>query len=204
MSDGDIGVWVPTAAETQKDIQYGANGTELTGTLEGGSPVPPVPTDDSVSGKISGNLVGTFSGKMINYTGTAETITCEMQRSVTVIDDRYPFVEILGPSVEVLTRDNLSMDCNLHYRIEFTDIVKDKYLKASLADPASKQIRNLHADLMKLLFVDLTRGGNALMTEITGWGHYFAGDPASPELVLYLDIVVRAIIRYDNPYLIGA
>jgi hypothetical protein len=158
---------------------------------------------DSVVAKITDNLVAALHGKSLQYNGDVHTITCETQRSTFETAGRNPYVSIFGPWVEVTTRGNRSNDCTLHYSIEYRDNrIDDSYNADSDTATLLDVTKNIAPDIIKLIMVDLTRGGNAMITRWNGHGPRFEG--ANNNLVIDILIEVQAFIGADDPYIQGA
>lgn len=159
---------------------------------------------DSISELISLNLESAFHGKTITIGGVSKTITCERERFVNVIGDRYPFICLQGPYCDVVSRAHLIANCSLYYLATFCDnTIKDDYSPSIAVQPAAKVLGNVAADIIKLAMLDRTRGGNAFDTTWEGWDYYIDNDGDTPELFIMMQFNVRCAIRDTDPYYTG-
>jgi hypothetical protein len=156
---------------------------------------------ECITAKITKNLVESLDGKTITYYDRQNVISAEQQRSIYDPDGKSPFVEVCGPWPETVARGNLSNELDLHYHIELHEnTINDK----QPAPPITKTVENVGADLIKIIMADIRRGGSAIMTTWEDTGFYFCGSSECPELVIYVDITVKAFVNTNDPYLIGA
>ena len=155
---------------------------------------------DCIASLIAENLRDSLDGKTITYNGVSHTITCERQRLRLNINDRYPYVEILGPFASVQDRSNRSMDTELRFGLIFyEDTIND-----DSGDEIARVLDNVAADIISLVMSDITRGGYALKTDYDGYGYFMSGEPSQPQACVYIDLTVQAYISATNPYQIGA
>lgn len=155
---------------------------------------------DSVVGKITENLVAALNAKAITFNNKQQTITAEEQRAVMVIGDRYPYVHVCGPVVNVVDRAHQTCHVRLEYVIELYTCLNDEYISGENNLPITKVCADIHADLMKLIMASNSRGGLALKTNCDDFGHYFSGDVSSPDFVVWVHVVVETNIRENDPY----
>jgi hypothetical protein len=62
---------------------------------------------------------------------------------------------------------------------------------------------NSPSDLIKLVMVDRTRGGNANNTEFNGVGYYFDNDGDTTFFNAYIQLEIKAFVRDTDPYFTG-
>ena len=150
---------------------------------------------------ITNNLKNTFDGQSITYNSQTKTITCERERTVNVIDNRYPFVKLSGPIVDVLHRSRRKAQCDLHYLVEFIDnSIDDSYDPNLSVDPITKVLGSVEADLMVLAMADRERGGFANNTEWEGAGYYFDDSDGVSLFVKWLQLRVEVNVLESDPH----
>jgi hypothetical protein len=141
---------------------------------------------------ISDDLVNSLDGKQMQIGIEAEKriILAERQRLIYDSQGIDFYIEVCGPWPEEMGGNTGIEKLNgLHFVIE-AHITKIN--DAPPADPATVQIENVGADLAALIMADITRGGNALQTEIDGLPYYvIVGGPEAPEIIIRLDIIVK-------------
>jgi hypothetical protein len=158
----------------------------------------------SVFAEITKNLISVLHGKSITYGGSTRTTTCERERFVNVIDDRFPFIVLSGPIVEILNRAHGVVHSTLHYIVTFADnTINDEYDPDESVAPITETMQDVIADLIKLVMVDRTRGGYANNTEYNGAGYYFDDDGDTPLFNIYLQLEIKSITRDTDPYYTG-
>lgn len=153
---------------------------------------------DSIIALISQNLVTTLDGKKLSR-DLVRTITCEEQRLQTMRIE-YPYIAVVGPSVQVKSRANKSAHCSLDYNLYLVDNeINDEQRRN--ANPVAYQMRNDVSDIIKFLMVDITRGGYAVRTH---WNSYDPMiNPEGPEYIIALDIEIECFVNEFDPYLLG-
>ncbi len=156
----------------------------------------------SVFSDITNNIRTTLNGAAVTYTTTP--MTCELQRMIRIINGRFPFVEVVGPVVEITGRAHRTAVCELKYLITFVDdTIEDAYSSESTVDPITKITENVIRDLWALLMADHTRGGNAKLTEIDAGGHYFDDDGDTPLFNVCIQVTVTTVVRDSDPNYTG-
>lgn len=154
--------------------------------------------------EITQNIESSFNGQSITYNGEAKTITCERERFVNIIDNRYPFLKLSGPIIEVLKRERNRVYCSLHYIAEFIDdSINDSYDPNTTVIPISEVLGSVEIDLMKIIMADRERGGYAKNTEWEGSGYYFDDDEGISLFVKWLQLRVETNVIAENPYNVG-
>jgi hypothetical protein len=156
----------------------------------------------SVFSDITNNIRTTLNGVTINYS-TAKA-TCELQRMIRVINGRFPFIEVVGPVIEVTGRAHRTAVCELKYLLTFTDdTIEDAYSTTATVDPITKKTENVIRDIWALLMADTTRGGFARLTEIDAGGHYFDDDGDTPLFNVCIQVTVTTVVRDSDPNYTG-
>jgi len=138
----------------------------------------------------------TLSG-ISTYGGTP---TVELERLVLNINDRYPYIMIVGPDVEneamFYNVDKAKAEYNLLYFINYGDASQTK-------DEITYVTRNVPGDIIEALMADVTRGGNVINTSIKNWGNSFELVEENQEFLVY--VIIECEYRTDstNPGLVG-
>lgn len=160
---------------------------------------------DSRVRNITNNLQTTYNNREFVYDNGSYTSTCELQRFIRKINNRYPFIEISGPAAEVVSRASGLTNVNLHYLVEFRDNrISDDYIAGVNKDPITLTMANISADLQKISQLDITRGGNAENTNWGDFGYYFdVGPDDSQEFVVYQELTVQTKLSNNDPYIGG-
>jgi len=124
----------------------------------------------------------------------------ERERTYLLINNRYPFVEIQGPFVEVDTQTYEVAMSMLGYLI----LVYVKHSDEEVSeDEITRYARNVAADVIKGLMVDPTRGNNALITKITERGYGFGEGDDTIDFFVYVGIEITAREDSTDPYSLG-
>jgi hypothetical protein len=157
---------------------------------------------DSIYKSITLNLQTALDNKTFVYAGASHVSTCELQRFNRAPSGRYPFIELSGPQVEVVSRHHDSTHCKLYYLIEFREArINDEYIGENDIVKAVTEVEaDVVADLQKLVLADITRGGKAMNTNWDDFGHYFEiiGDVC--EFVVFQVVEVETMVNTNNPY----
>jgi hypothetical protein len=153
---------------------------------------------DCISAKITDDLVSALNGKILTTTAGNRTIVAETQR--TVFDSRGydTYVEVGGPWPESLDSDANEKNIVLHYVVEcYISGLNDIYPN----DPITAQTKNAGADLSNLVLSDITRGGNALLTEVDAIPYYYFKEiNDSVVFVIRMDVSVNLFVQTDDLY----
>lgn len=166
---------------------------------------------DSIVAQITQNLLSVFNGASITFAGTTHTITADSERLKRVVNNRYPFLELQGPIVNVTSRAHRVVNCDLFYSVELLIDINDDYDSNHDYLTVTETAQNIASDLIKLLMADQQRGfvtdyptkRRAHHTDYEGFGHRFTGSPGHPDFSIYLDFTVNTTINENDPYLIG-
>ena len=135
---------------------------------------------------------------MTSYQGT---VTANLERYYNNINDRYPFLEILGPYAIVETETDDVMDTVLQYVFKYYIRYNDEN---DIADTeVAKLVENVARDITKQIMLDQTRAGLAENTEITEHGISFEEIDNEIDFAVYVVCEVQTVIDAGNPYLLG-
>jgi len=117
----------------------------------------------------------------------------EQERSEQIIANRYPFIEVAGPSGSVDVGAHSMGDMHtISYTITYCNKLNDTNIATD--DPLSKQVASVVANLHKALMIDPTRGKNAIMTRMKEYGYVNYQTDTGEHFEVYLNIEVEAII----------
>lgn len=153
---------------------------------------------DCVVAKITDNLIAALTGKTIEVNDASVTTFAEGQRITKDTQGHNAYIEVAGPWPEEMETTGLEKHSALHYVVEMTlSGIND----TPPANPITHQTRNAGADLVALIMADLTRGGNALLTEIIGLPYYYiSGTENNPEFIIRVDVSVQVFTFIDTSY----
>jgi hypothetical protein len=165
----------------------------------------------SIVAQITQNLISVFDGATITVADQDLIITAETERVKRVINGRYPYLEIQGPIVNVVSRAHRVVNCDLFYSMELLLDINDAYEDNHDYLTITETTQNVAADLIRLLMADQQRGfvqgyptkRLAHKTDYEGFGYRFTGNPEHPDFSIYLDFSVNTTINENDPYLIG-
>lgn len=120
-----------------------------------------------ITANITQNIKDAVNG-LATYGGT---ITAELERLFWSANNRYPYSEIAGPDIAIETESRLKDMCSLQYEIRYFVNVNDE--NETVGGEITYLTRNVHADIIRALMVDVSRGGYAQKTELVRWGPSF-------------------------------
>jgi len=151
---------------------------------------------DIISQQISENIK-TALGTLSTYGGTP---TVERERSVLRISGRYPFIELSGPQIEVISRARGVDMCDLHYVARYFVDTNDDNTTSD--GEITYLTRNVSGDIIKKLMEDTDRGDLAEYTFIDECGYGFDVDEAANVVIYYVAVAFHVHARIDstNPY----
>lgn len=118
----------------------------------------------------------------------------EQERVVTDKNNRFPYVEISGPSAEVQAYRHTRGDLHkLQYVVSYQDDISDYTLESP---PLPKQTASVVANLHRAIMADPTRGKNATITRLLDYGHTVYPDENNvPIFEVYAVFEVEAILN---------
>uniref|UniRef100_A0A6M3M6E0 Tail protein n=1 Tax=viral metagenome TaxID=1070528 RepID=A0A6M3M6E0_9ZZZZ len=152
---------------------------------------------DCIVSQITQNLKDRLES-LSTYGGTP---TVELSRLFLNINDRYPYIEIIGPAVEVETQTHQVTDSKLEYMIKYYINVNDE--NETENGEITYLTRNVAADIIKHIMNDVSRGNLAQNTKATEYGCDFEIVGEDVEFFVYVVIEIQALIEATDPYLIG-
>ena len=135
---------------------------------------------------------------LASYGGTP---TVELERLFTKINDRYPYVQVLGPyDVKDTQAYHVTLDVltyAIRYYIQFND---EDYLTKK---EVTYVTRNVNGDIIKNIMSSDDRGGYATYTKITDYGYSFELINDNEEFFRYVDLEVHGRFDSIDPSLFG-
>lgn len=159
---------------------------------------------NSIPDLISDDFVTSINGATIEINGKSQVITCERERLINTIGNRYPYVFISGPIIEKENRSHRTYHLKLMYQIVFIDnTVNDEYLEDEAVTPVSKMYGNVISDINSLVMSERQRGGNAQDTDFAGAGQSIDIEDGIPEYSCYLNYIVTSVLVDTDFYKTG-
>lgn len=152
---------------------------------------------DSIVSQITQNLKDRLES-LSTYGGTP---TVELSRLFPCINNRYPYIEVIGPEVEVETQTHQVADSKLEYILKYTISGNDE--NETENGEITYLTRNVAADIIKHIMNDVSRGGLAQNTKATAYWQDFEVFDDGIEYNIYVIIEIQALIEATDPYLIG-
>ena len=141
--------------------------------------------------------IKTTLAAITTYGGTP---TVELERLFLDVNDRYPYIELCGPYSEIDTEPHNVADTTLEYNLKYYVNYNDE---DQTEDEITFKTRNVTGDIIKALMVDTTRGGNATVTNVTDYGHFFEELEHGNEFYVYVTLDIMARIEATDPSLLG-
>jgi len=141
--------------------------------------------------------IKTVLGAISTYGGTP---TVELERVVLEINNRYPYIEISGPYIDVYPQftnvDVETAEYNILYFVNYND-------EDQTEDEITYVTRNVAGEIWGALMADVTRGGNVINTSIKNWGNSFELVDGRNEFLVY--VIIECTLRTDStdPALVG-
>jgi len=158
---------------------------------------------DSITSLITANLI-TDILKITTANGYNTNIAyCEQERLTERFNNRYPIVELAGPSIDVIQDESYTQ--GYKYILEYTAIYRDTLDDSKTSDnPVTYQARNVESDIIKGIMADHARGGYAIITYPTE--SYYAldfGPNNEPIFTVVLTFKVETFVKWNDPYTLG-
>lgn len=126
--------------------------------------------------------------------------TVERVRTIQSINDRYPYTLVIQLDPDLVEEFGFRDD-KLNYIIWYFDGKNDN---GQTADTEfTYRLRNYHADVIKALKLDPTRGGYAQNTQIPSHGIGVFEDGNIQEPGAWVLVEIERIVDSNNPYLLG-
>jgi hypothetical protein len=156
--------------------------------------------DDCIDALIDINLIATLK-TVVTPTYNTNCGTVERLRSILDIQNRYPFTLAIQLENDQLDEFETLQDDKLNYIIWYFDNENDQDTEVNTE--FTYRLRNVHADFIKALKADVTRGGYAQNTLIPrhGFGVFVDDTIAMPGVYMFVEI--ERIIDNNNPYLLA-
>ena len=156
---------------------------------------PGAPENDSVVGLITADLVQTYNNLVIPYDGESNTASADFRRTVDDMES-YPFIVPQFINGEPLAESSQSSFTKLRYIVScYIANINDESDEA-----ISEVLKNVQAYLIKQAMVDITRGGNAVNTNIGAFGEYFIDNPNYVEFVSWIELLIKTFIDSGDPF----
>jgi hypothetical protein len=154
---------------------------------------------DCIDAQIDANLIATLKTITTGNGYNTSIGTVERLRSELSINNRYPFCLVIQLEPELQDEMEALRDDKLNYVIWYLDSINDKEETADTE--FTYWLRNVHADIIKALKIDPSRGGLAQNTTIPHHGFGLFGDDFEPGVFVMVEI--ERIVDNNNPYLLA-
>jgi len=131
-----------------------------------------------------------------------ETVTVERERMILRIGARYPYIMLIGPTVETDDKVTTATHDTLTYIIKY---YVNKNDENSTEDSELPYLtRNVCSDITKHIMNDVSRGGLAQNTSKISNGYgYDLSEDGLWEYYRYVIVEVKILIDKLDPYVIG-
>jgi len=139
---------------------------------------------------ITNNLKTAMEG-LVSYPNNSSP-TVELERFYLKIGTRYPFLEIEGPYTSIELDSYNVAKSTLEYVLRYYVTYNDENQSI---DEITQVTRNVSGDIIKQVKLDTTRGGNAIVTKIAGYGPAF--EEMENQLEFYIYVVLEVLARID-------
>jgi len=117
----------------------------------------------------------------------------EQERSVLIVNDRYPFIEVAGPSGSVEQGVHTQGDEHtIEYVVTYLDKLDDTDVDND--EPLPKQVASVIANIHKALMADHTRDSLAVMTTLKEYDYTNYTADSGPHFEIWMVWEVRAIL----------
>lgn len=155
---------------------------------------------DCIDALIDANLIATLK-TVVTPAYNTDSGTVERLRSILDIQNRYPFTLAIQLENDQLDEFEALQDDKLNYIIWYFDNENDQDTGENTE--FTYRLRNVHADFIKALKADVTRGGYAQNTVVPrhGFGIFVSDTIAMPGVYMFVEI--ERIIDNNNPYLLA-
>ena len=156
---------------------------------------------DCIDALIDANLVATLKTIAVGVDYNTNIGTVERLRYVLDIQNRYPYTLVIQLENDQLDEFEAMQDDKLNYIIWYFDNITDQNTTANTE--FTYRLRNVHADIIKALKVDVTRGGYAQNTLIPRHGFGIFVDETMAMPGVYVMVEIERLIDNNNPYLLA-
>lgn len=155
---------------------------------------------DCIDALIDINLIATLKTVTVANGYNTDCGTVERLRSVISIANRFPFTLAIQLEPDQVDEFEALQNDNLNYIVWYFDNENDQNETAD--GEFTYRLRNVHADFIKALKIDVTRGGYAQNTTIRhGFGVFI--DEGICMSGVYMHVEIARIIDNNNPYLLA-
>lgn len=156
---------------------------------------------DCIDALIDADLITTLRTIEIGDDYNTDIGTVERLRSIQNINDRFPYTLVIPMEPDDIEEYSFRDD-KLNYMLWYFDGINDE---GETADTEfTYRMRNVHADIIKALKTDVSRGGYAQMTSIPRHGFGWFDDGGTISLPgAWCLIEIDRIVNTDNPYQLG-
>lgn len=156
---------------------------------------------DCIDARIDINLIATLKTVTVANGYNTECGTVERLRSIIDIANRYPFTLVVQLENDQIDEFEALQNDSLNYLIWYFDNENDQVETADTE--FTYRLRNVHADFIKALKLDVSRGGLAQNTVIRrhGFGVWDADNMCMPGV--YMHVEIQRIIDNNDPYLLA-
>jgi hypothetical protein len=156
---------------------------------------------DCIDARIDANLITTLKTITVANGYNTAIGTVERLRSELSINGRYPYTLVIQLENDQLDEWESMQDDKLNYIIWYLDSKNDRNETANTEFTC--RLRNVHADIIKALKIDVSRGGLAQNTLIPrhGFGMFIDDDICEPGV--YVMVEIERLIDNNNPYLLA-
>lgn len=155
---------------------------------------------DCIDALIDANLVATLKTMTLAAGYNYASGTVERVRTIQEINNRYPYTLVIQLEPEQVEEFGFRDD-KLNYIIWYLDGKNDRNETAD--SEFTYRLRNYHADIIKLLKTDVSRGGYAQNTHIPAHGIGVFDDGTIQEPGAWVVVEIDRIVDANNPYLLG-
>ena len=155
---------------------------------------------DCIDAQIDANLLTTLRTITVANGYNTAIGFVERIRTVQCINDRYPYTLVVQMEPDDIEEFGFRDD-KLNYIIWHFDGVNDKEETANTE--FVYQLRNVHADIIKALKIDVTRGGLAQNTVIPRHGFGYFIDDNIQEPGAWVLVEIERLVDTVNPYLLA-
>jgi hypothetical protein len=151
---------------------------------------------ESVKGKILTNLVNTFSGIIIPYSGSDHTAVSEYMRTIED-NSEYPYIVTQFSQGSPLTVSSGSTQWELQFFVHcYIGNVNDQKPN----DAIGEVLNNTAAYITKEAMTDITRGGNAIYTRLGRYGEVPIQYDDYVELDIWIELFIKVFADTSNPF----
>jgi hypothetical protein len=149
-----------------------------------------------VVANITDNLVDTFNGMVLRYDNADHVASADYRRSRDEFEE-YP--QIVPQFIEATPLKESSGGTHYKLRYLVSCYVADEPDREGY-DPISKTLRNVGGLMIKEVMKDISRGGNAIKTDVGEFGEYFHDFDIHIEYVVWVELFVHVFMDTNDPF----